>query len=388
MKIALLGFGTVGRGAYETLEGFPEIEVKRVLVRRARVCGACDVTAEFGEILDDPEIALVAEAMGGVEPARTYVLAAMEKGKHVVSANKELLSRCFSELYAAAAKNGVCLMYTACVGGGVPWLCNLERAMRCDEITEIGGIVNGTTNFILHAMQANALSFDAALKTAQALGYAEAEPGADIDGFDAARKCAVSASLAFGTVLDEERLHVEGIRRVNESDIAFAKARGKVLKLMAVSVRRENAVSAYVEPCFVEAGSQEAAVPGNNNLISLTGKRLKKQSFFGQGAGMYPTGIAVAQDILDVARGLVCPPSGKMRPLPVDNAACVHPYYIRCGANCDSEALNALAEEYAYAGESRAFLLKPMPVPAMHALVQRLRVNDPQLFFAGMGEGV
>ena len=273
MKIALLGFGNVGRGAYETLEASPEIEVKRVLVRSVRPCGTSAVTTDFSEILNDPEIKLVAEVMGGYEPARSYVLAALRAKKHVVSANKELLCKSFSELKSAAFKNGVCLRYTACAGGGIPWLFNLERAARCDEIQTLSGIMNGTTNFMLHAMEQSDIGFDEALKRAQSLGYAEAEPSADVDGHDAARKCAVSANLAFHTMLHETQMNVEGIRRVQPCDIAFAKSRNCVLKLIARAHCANGAVGAYVEPCFVKASSQEAAVIENYNLLTLEGKR-------------------------------------------------------------------------------------------------------------------
>lgn len=386
MKIALLGFGNVGRGAYETLQLLPEIEVKRVLVRNVRPCGTSAVTADFSEILNDPEIELVAEVMGGFEPARSYVLAALRAKKHVVSANKELLCKSFSELTSAAFENGVCLRYTACAGGGIPWLFNLERDARCGEIEALGGIMNGTTNFMLHAMQQSGIGFDEALKRAQSLGYVEAEPSADVDGCDAARKCAMSANLAFHTMLKEAEMNVEGIRRVRPCDIEFAKSRNCVLKLIARAHRANDAVNAYVEPCFVKASSQEAQVPGNYNLFTLEGKRLKRQSFFGQGAGMYPTGIAVAQDILDVARGSVKPQKTVIAPQSVDNQSCAHRYYVRCGAQQPHEGLMELACERLVTAEGCVYITKPVSVFAMHALAQTLRKADPQLFFAGMEE--
>ena len=386
MKIALLGFGNVGRGVYETLESLPEIEVNRVLVRNVRPCATSAVTAEFSEILNDPEIELVAEVMGGYEPARSYVLAALRAKKHVVSANKELLCKSFSELTSTAFENGVCLRYTACAGGGIPWLFNLERATRCDEIETLGGIMNGTTNFMLHAMQQSGIGFDEALKRAQSLGYAEAEPSADVDGHDAARKCAVSANLAFHTMLDEAEMNVEGIRRVRPCDIEFAKSRNCVLKLVARAHRANDTVSAYVEPCFVKATSQEAAVPENYNLLTLEGKRLKRQSFFGQGAGMYPTGIAVAQDILDVARGSIKPQRVDIVPQSVDNKGCAHRYYVRCGTPQPHEGLMELACERLVTAEGCVYITKPVSVFAMHVLAKTLRKADPQLFFAGMDE--
>lgn len=385
MKIALLGYGNVGSGAYKVLTGLPEIEAKRVLVRHVRACGASEVTADFKDILNDPEISLVAEVMGGTEPARSYVLSAMEAGKHIVSANKALMCICYRELYNAAAKNGVCLRHTACAGGGIQWLYNLERAVRCDDIIEIGGVMNGTSNYILVNMQ-KGMDFSSALKKAQTLGYAEAESGADIDGLDAARKCALSANMAFQTMICENEMDVEGIRFVERGDIEFGEAREMVLKLTVCAVQVQNAVSAYAEPCFVSAASQEANVPDNYNLLSFVGKRLKKQSFFGQGAGEMPTGVTVAQDILDIARGLVKPPQSELRPLHVDNTAVVHSYYVRSCSDTSHESLSDLSCEQIRIGKCRAYITKPVSVHAMHALVKKLRESDPQLFFAGLSE--
>lgn len=385
MKIALLGFGNVGRGAHEALSAFaaPEIEVKYVLVRRIRACGACEAITDFSSIVNDPEIGLVAEVMGGVEPARSYLLAAMRAGKHAVSANKELISLHFEELYGEAAKNAVCFRHTACAGGGIPWLHNLERAMRCDEISELGGIMNGTSNYMLHAMGQGS-SYAETLKRAQALGYAEAEPGADVDGHDAARKCLISANLAFGAALDEAGMDVAGIRHADACDIGFGKARGMALKLIARAARTGDAVCAYVEPRFVSAASQEAAVPENYNLISLTGKRVGRQSFFGQGAGMAPTGASVAQDILDIARGIVKPPAAAFKKRRIDNGAAAHAYYVRTSAVCGE--LLALCREQLEIEGKRAYITKPIAVDAMHALMKILREEDPQLFFAGLDE--
>jgi homoserine dehydrogenase len=385
VKIALLGYGNVGSGTYDVLLDMPEIEVKRVLVRHVRACGTSEVTADFKDILNDPEISLVAEVMGGTEPARSYVLSAMEAGKHVVSANKELICLHYQELYNAAAKNGVCLRHTACAGGGIQWLYNLERAMRCDNIIEVGGVMNGTSNYILVNMQ-KGMDFSSALKKAQTLGYAEAEPAADIDGLDAARKCALSANMAFQTVIRESEMDVEGIRFVERSDIEFGNERKMVLKLTVHAAQVQNAMSAYAEPCFVSAASQEANVPDNYNLLSFVGKHLKKQSFFGQGAGKMPTGVTVAQDILDIARGLVKPPQSELKPLHVDNTAAVHRYYVRSYADTSHEPLSDLSCEQIRMGKCRAYITKPVSVYAMHALAKQLRESDPQLFFAGLSE--
>ncbi|MBR2329118.1 MAG: homoserine dehydrogenase, partial [Clostridia bacterium] len=232
MKAAILGYGFVGSGAYEITRDFPTgIEVKRVLTRTPRP-ELPFVTQDFDDILNDPEIEIVAEAMGGLHPAYEYVTAAMKAGKHVVSANKQLICHYYEELFALAAEMGVQLRFTPSAGGGIPWLCNLMRVKRCDEVSELSGILNGTTNYILHCMTHEGLPFDQVLADAQRKGYAEADPSADIDGIDALRKCAISASLAFDTIVEEDSLQAFGIRHITKADVDNFRALGKVCKLL------------------------------------------------------------------------------------------------------------------------------------------------------------
>ena len=208
MNIALLGFGTVGSYFYRLTEGRTDLRVAAVLSRRPRPELTCTVTADFDEIVRDPSIGIVVEVMGGLEPAYSYLCAAMRAGKHVVTANKQLMCAHYEDLVSLAAECGVSLRCTASAGGGIPWLTSLSRAARLDEIIAVEGILNGTTNYMLSAMTENGTDYDAALREAQALGYAEADPTADVEGLDARRKLVLSANLAFGASVQEAEITV------------------------------------------------------------------------------------------------------------------------------------------------------------------------------------
>ena len=269
MNIGLLGFGVVGGGVWELCAGREDIRVARVLLRSAKAGLPEDVcTFDVNDILNDDAIDTVVEVMGGLHPAYEYITAAMERGKHVVTANKALVAAYYGELTALAAKQGVALRCTAAVGGGIPWLTNLERVKRLDTVCAVGGIMNGTTNFIMDAMHRAPVDFPAILKEAQELGYAEADPSADIDGDDIRRKLCISANVAFDVLLDETAIPTFGIRTVTASDIAAFQHHGFVCKLLARAERAEDGVCAYVEPTLVAANDLEAAVPANYNLIT------------------------------------------------------------------------------------------------------------------------
>ena len=206
MNIALLGFGTVGKAFYELTLGRSDLRVTSVLSRRPRPELPCTVTNDFDEIVRDRSVGIVVEVMGGLEPAYRYICAAMRAGKHVVTANKQLVCAHYDELLELARECGVSLRCTAAAGGGIPWLTSLSRAARLDEITAVGGILNGTTNYMLSAMTASGVDYTTCLREAQALGYAEADPTADVEGYDARRKLVLSANLAFGASVREEEI--------------------------------------------------------------------------------------------------------------------------------------------------------------------------------------
>ncbi len=329
MNIGLLGCGVVGGGILDFCAGREDLTVTKVLVRRPRPdLGALAVT-DIADIVSDEAIGIVAEVMGGLHPAYEYICAAMKAGKHVVTANKAVISAYYPELTGLARECGVSLRCTAAVGGGIPWLTNLERCKRLDSICELGGIMNGTTNFIMDAMHASPVSFPEILKQAQELGYAEADPSADIDGDDVRRKLTISANIAFDALVQEEDIPMFGIRTVTDGDIRAFKAHGFVCKLLATAKAAEGGVCAFIEPTLVDSHDLEAAVPKNFNLITYCGEKVGRHSFFGQGAGRYPTAFNAVEDCLDIVAGKPGFYTQAMKPAPVLCGGEAHPYYVR-----------------------------------------------------------
>lgn len=380
MKAAILGFGTVGSGAYEVLQGaHPELAVKRVLDLRVPPGFEGIVTTRFEDILADDEIGVVAEAMGGLHPAYEYVSACLRAGKHVVSANKHLICHYYRELSEAARAAGVTLRFTAAAGGGIPWLYNLRRTLRCDRVTALRGILNGTTNYILDAMQTLGSDFDDVLAAAQKLGYAEADPSADIDGPDVRRKCAISASIAFDAVFTEEDVPTFGIRHITARDVEAFASLGLVCRLLAYARREGDAVCPYVEPTLLPRSAVESAVGTNFNCVSLWGEAVGRLTFMGQGAGKYPTGHALASDMLDAAAGGPMAAPSLTRPQ-IDHTLHPHRYYIRTGSGLVSAISEHTGPFYA--------LSRPLTVAEAHTWYDRMTKDDPQTFIAGMEDDI
>ena len=379
MKIAILGFGVVGSGAYEVLEkaGF---KVKKVLDVRPHPELGDVLTSDYDEILNDKEIGVVAEAIGGLEPAHTFAVKALKAGKSFVSSNKHLICTYYDELHTLAKENGVSLCYTSSAGGGIPWLYNLKRSVRCDDIYKICGIMNGTTNFILDAMITDGRDFDEVLKEAQSLGYAEANPSADIDGLDTARKTAISSSIAFNTVIKESDVSVFGMRNIKKCDIDYiTKKLGKTVRYLGYGVKTDDSVSVFVEPTVLEKGALEANVNKNFNMISLFGESVGKLSFYGQGAGKYPTGNAMAQDVIDVIVG--APPLiYEPKDVKTDNSVLKRKYYIRTSSSIGSDIFGTEEKD----GDTRYILTKETDVAFIHALAKKISEESPDSFFAGI----
>ena len=379
MNIGLLGLGTIGSGIYEHLQKRDDIRVKRILELLRHPGLEHLETSDYNEILSDPEIDTVVELIGGMEPAHTFTVQALKAGKNVVSANKLMFSHHMEEILALAKENGVQYRYDASVGGSIPFLYNLMRHRTADTLTAISGIVNGTTNLILDIMQDEGRDFDSVLKQAQAEGYAEANPAADIDGIDAQCKIAIASSVAYQLYVKPEDVDTEGIRHITDQDILYFKRKGWVCRLIAQSrVVGEGVVTAFVEPTLVPVGSTEAAVKLNNNTISVTGEYFGVHTFQGQGAGKDPTAFAVELGLRDILDGV----SDRMNPIPegyarVDNAKEGRRYYLRTAAPIDIAAEKL--------GEG-AYVTRPMSVRAMHDLAKTLREQDGHLFFAGIRE--
>ena len=303
MNIGLLGFGVVGRGVYEITNTREDMQVTKVLCLEDINLPDAESVKDIRLIVEDETIDTVVEAMGGLHPAYEFVRAAIEAGKNVVTSNKALVCTFYDELLPLAKEKGVSFRSTAAVGGGIGWLSELERARRVQTISQVGGIMNGTCNYILDNMTRQGLPYDEVLKTAQKLGYAEANPSTDVDGIDTWHKVILSSNIAFGVTLDKATVPVAGIRNIQAQDVENFKAHGLVCKLISTGKRTEKGYAAYVNPTLVKEGEPEAAVPMNYNLITFIGDTSERMSFYGQGAGRYPTAYNVVQDLVDVLEG-------------------------------------------------------------------------------------
>ncbi|WP_336248771.1 homoserine dehydrogenase [Stomatohabitans albus] len=319
LTIGLLGAGTVGTGVLKLLQAHADqierrvgapVRVGPVMVRDISRNRGIDAqwTTNPKDIIANPAVDIVVEVMGGVEPARTWLLEALNAGQSVVTANKELLAKHGRELYAAAAANHVRLEYEAAVAGAIPIIRPMRDSLSGDRITKVMGILNGTTNFILTKMAEDGADFGTVLAEAQALGYAEADPSADVDGFDAAAKTAILASIAFDAVITLEDVEVTGITAITADQIALASKMGYVIKLLGFAIREqlatgEETISVGVSPAWVGHTNPLAGVRGANNAVLIEADGAGQLMFYGPGAGSLPTGSAVMGDVVTAARG-------------------------------------------------------------------------------------
>ncbi|PRR83853.1 homoserine dehydrogenase [Clostridium vincentii] len=316
VKIALLGLGNVGRGVWTILKenqeeiakrsGF-KVEIAKILVRDKSKQRGVEVpenivTTDFNDILNDDSIKIVVEVMGGIEPAREYMLQCMGKKKQIVTANKMLIATGGDELFHKADREGVRFNYEASVAGGIPIIQAINESLTGNKIEQLYGIVNGTTNFILGKMQLEGSKFDDILKEAQAKGYAEADPTSDIEGFDAQYKLAILASLAFGTKVAVEKVYREGITNITEVDMEYAKTFGMVIKLLAIVKDTDGKLELRVHPTMIPETHPLANVYDSFNAVFIKGNAVGDLMFYGRGAGDLPTGSAVVSDIVSIIR--------------------------------------------------------------------------------------
>ncbi len=341
-KLGLLGLGTVGTGTaqiiLDSLGRHPllqELEIHRVGVRnldkpRQVKFSAKQLTTDLESIVTDPDIDIVVELLGGLEPARSLILTAISHGKHIVTANKAVISRYGNEIFDAANAKGVYVMLEAAVGGGIPVIQPLKESLGVNRIQSVMGIINGTTNYILTRMQTEGADFADVLADAQRLGYAEADPTADVDGLDAADKIAILASLAFAGRIKLEDVHCEGIRQVSAADIAYAEKLGFTIKLLAIAKRQSSTenhtvdrLSIRVHPTLVPKTHPLASINGVYNAILIEGEPLGQVMFYGPGAGSGPTASAVVSDILTIAAIL----KTETEPIPHPLLSCTHQHY-------------------------------------------------------------
>jgi homoserine dehydrogenase len=375
VRIALLGLGTVGGGVVKILESRRPMLEERAGCRLTLAAVAdldltrpregldlrkLPMTPDAAKVLGDPSIQIVIELVGGLEPARTFILKALQAGKHVVTANKALLAHHGAELYDEARRRGVTLAFEAAVAGGIPLIQAVKEGLVANHIQTVFGIVNGTSNYILSKMTDEGLDFSLVLKEAQAQGYAEADPTLDIEGMDSAHKLQILVSLAFRTFVDLKDIHTEGITRVTPADIAYARELGYRIKLLAIAKASGGAghgaeragVEVRVHPTMIPAASPLAAVSGVFNAIFITGDAVGDLMFYGRGAGQLPTASAVWADTLGIARriahgipalALELPSAGPAAlPLrPMDSIRCC--YYLRVMAQDRPGVLSRVA---------------------------------------------
>lgn len=315
IKVAILGYGTVGSGVFEiinenkdliTANAGEEIDVKYVLDLRDFPGDPCEsvLVHDYDVILNDPEVEVVIEVMGGLKPAYDFVKAALEVGKSVCTSNKELVAKYGAELIKIAQSNNRNFLFEAAVGGGIPIIRPINMHITADKICEITGILNGTTNYILTKMDKEGADFDSTLKQAQDLGYAERNPEADIEGYDAVRKIAILASLAKGKTVDFEEIYTEGISKITDVDFKYAKVMGKSIKLLGKCKNEDDAVVASVSPRLLSPKHPLYNVSDVVNGILVRGNMVGDLVFIGSGAGKLPTASAVVSDVVDSVRHL------------------------------------------------------------------------------------
>jgi homoserine dehydrogenase len=318
ISVGLLGLGTVGSGVVRIIENHQDklihqvgcpVKVKKILVQdvekeRSVKVDPSLLTMNPSDIIEDPEIEVVIEVMGGIENTRAHMLQALKNKKNVVTANKDLMAVHGSELLTAAKENGCDLFFEASVAGGIPILRSLVDGLASDRITKMMGIVNGTTNYILTKMSQEGLAYASVLKEAQELGYAEANPAADVEGLDAARKMAILGTLGFSMQIDLDDVKVKGITSVTEDDLQYAKQLGYTMKLLGIAVREGDKVEVCVEPALLPSSHPLASVNNEYNAVYVYGEAVGETMFYGPGAGSLPTATAVVSDLVGVIKNM------------------------------------------------------------------------------------
>ena len=325
IKIGLLGLGTVGTGVYKLIGRRAdimdktigaELEIKKILVhnknKKREGIDPSLLTDDWREIIEDDEIQIVVEVMGGMEPAKTIILEALRAGKNVVSANKDLIAEEGRILLDTAQENGKDFLFEAAVAGGIPIIRPLKQCLAANEISDVLGIVNGTTNYILTKMFEDGMEFEDALRQAQELGYAEADPTADVEGLDAGRKAAIMASIAFHSRVVFSDVYTEGITKITAADIEYAREFDSVIKLLGVARSTETGIEVGVYPMMIGKDHPLASVRDSFNAVFIHGDAVDDAMFYGRGAGEMPTASAVVGDVIDAARDLAYGCTGRI----------------------------------------------------------------------------
>ena len=364
INIAVLGYGTVGSGVVEVINtnhesinkrAGDEINIKYVLDLRDFPGDPVEkvLVHDYEVIVNDPEVDIVVEVMGGIEPAYTFVKRALQAGKSVSTSNKALVAKHGSELMEIAKEKNINFLFEASCGGGIPIIRALNSSLTADEIDEITGILNGTTNYMLYKMSTENCDFDTVLKEAQAKGYAEADPTADVGGADACRKIAILSSLAYGKFLNYEDIYTEGITKITAKDIRYAKEMGCEIKLLGVARNEADGIEAYVCPMLIPSSHPLATVNDSYNAVFVHGDAVEDAMFFGRGAGELPTASAVVGDVFDIVRNILAGCCGRIgctcyKNIPVKKMEDTHNRYFlrlkvedRCGVLAEMTAIFA-----------------------------------------------
>ena len=408
VKVGLLGLGTVGGGVTHVLARNAE-EISRRAGREILITHAAArnldtttanttgmrLTGEALEVVDDPEVSIIIELMGGYEPARSLALRALANGKHVVTANKALIAKHGNEIFAAARNAGMMVGFEAAVAGGIPIIKAIREGLAGNRIEWVAGIINGTANFILSEMRDKGRNFPEVLAEAQALGYAEADPTFDIEGIDAAHKLTILASIAFGIPLQFDQVYIEGIRRITREDVAYAEEFGYRIKHLGIARRDERGVQLRVHPTLIPERQLLANVNGVMNAVLVKGDAVGQSLYYGAGAGAEPTASAIVADIIDVVRTLTADPDNRvphlafqpdaLSNLPVWPMAAVETaYYLRLQAQDRPGVLAEVTRILADRDISIEALLQKEPAPGASDVpiilltyqVQEQRMNE------------
>lgn len=386
MNIAILGFGTVGTGVYKIINQAnrqtQNLHVKHILIRKNKKPDLPEMTDDIDAILNDKDVDVVVEVLGGIEPAHQYIIAALKHKKHVITANKAVIAQYMAEFTKVSKENGVKFYFESSVGGGIPWIQGLERALRIDDVNKIQGIFNGTSNFILDQMHRTGEPFNDVLMQAQQLGYAEADPSADIDGIDVANKLCISVDIAYDLFIKPDgELPIFGIRNITEDDMAHFDQLGMTVKLMGISHQVGNAFDYVVEPTLYYGDALEAHTTDNYNLISLHGKTIGILKFMGQGAGQLPTANAVIQDILDIFQNKEHLKREFKSTFKYRSDLTKNNYIVRTEIDCSQ-----LFKRFEPVVRGDYLVVHNVPVGEMHRLMKRVLQKDETAFMASLPE--
>jgi len=386
VRVGLIGLGTVGGGTINVLRRNDEeivgragrgIQVLQAAARdldKPRICDTAGIalTRDAREVVRNPEVEVVVELMGGIDPARELVLEAVELGKHVVTANKALIALHGNEIFARATARGVMVAFESAVAGGIPIIKTLREGLAGNRIEWLAGIINGTGNFILTEMRDKGRAFDDVLAEAQALGYAEADPTFDVEGIDAAHKLCILSAIAFGKPLEFDKVYTEGITKVTQEDVHYAAELGYTIKHLGIARRRPDGIEMRVHPTLIPERRLIASVHGVMNAVLVRGDAVGPTLLYGAGAGAEPTASAVVADLVDVVRTLTTDPENRvphlafqpgrlaeLPALPID--ACETAYYLRMVAADQPGALGEIATAFGKAGISIEAVVQPEP---------------------------